>query len=41
MRPTVVMSVIDDYAYIPTTWRTKAADRTRTGCQPATTPPSS
>lgn len=24
MRPTVVMSVIDDYAYIPTTWRTKA-----------------
>lgn len=23
-RPTVVMSVIDDYAYIPTTWRAKA-----------------
>jgi transcriptional regulator len=23
-RPTVVMSVVDDYAYVPTTWRAKA-----------------
>src|ERR1700719_3548467 len=23
-RPTVVMSVLDDYAYVPTTWRAKA-----------------
>jgi transcriptional regulator len=40
-RPTVVMSVIDDYAYIPTTWRAKAGGPDEDGCQPATTPPSS
>ncbi len=40
-RPIVVMSVVDDYAYVPTTWRARLADQTRTGCQRATTPQSS
>ena len=39
-RPIVVMSVVDDYAYVPTTWRAKAGGPDEGGCQRATTPQS-